>query len=596
MTLCESLNCREGQRDEGFTLVETVLAMAITFVVMAVLLVAFVSTLSTVTLSKQRQTATALATHVMEELRALPYATVTAGLKNTDTSGDPNISGSTFSPTVGGISGETLVTYATGADQSPLYPHRTTETVDGVNYTVGTYVTRAGTANPAYNLTVLVSWSSNVTKGATKTVVQRSTSYSPSGCLSSATHPYSGPCQAFFNGQAGLSTAGITVTNDVDSTQPITGLSGLKALLSLPSLTAGVGVEQTTKLNGGAQTTQAAVTYADGTTSSSGGQAVTASADTDPSSTAQTTSSGSTGSQSSGAQTLSGLAGTLAVTPTTGDSGSSGAYAVSTSTGCVNDAGTTINPLGQPCTSGSVQSTGTAGSITLNLSGAAAVKSLPTFSLANVGAAPSASRAYVSRLLSSAGSACPTPSGNGCITSGVTRSLGDVTVGRVPASSPGDNVPAGYDYSFKVSGLAEQVYAESGTGTRSPASAYSRTGGTLSYWNGSGYSTLNLATLTADTTVSTPVVTAYYYNIATLYVSVSVESTITASGKAAAVSTGTSPCQAAACAVSSTGASVLRASTRYVVTLNGLPLTQFVVVTDLGSVLAQSSYQAAPAS
>ena len=51
-------------RDDGFTFIELLVAMSITMVAMFVLLGVFVSSLSTVTLAKQRQTATALATQV----------------------------------------------------------------------------------------------------------------------------------------------------------------------------------------------------------------------------------------------------------------------------------------------------------------------------------------------------------------------------------------------------------------------------------------------------------------------------------------------------------------------------------------------------
>ena len=461
---------------------------------------------------------------------------------------------------------ETLRVYTAGADQAPLYPHRATQTIDGVDYTVATYVTEGATLQESYNLTVLVTWSSNVSHG-TKTVTQRSTAYSPSGCLSTATHPFSGPCQAFFNGQAGVTTANIAVTNDSDSSLDIVGFNGIAARLSLPSLSSSVGVEQTMKLSASAQTSLAeAVTSAGKTTS--GGLSAVAPADTDPSSSSQTSASATTAAQTSSSQTLTGLAGTLAVTPTTGDTGGATSQVVAGATGCDDELGTAVIP-NQPCASAQLKQAGSPGGISIGLAGASSVRSLPTFFVAQIAppsVTPDTNRAFVSRLLAPNGSRCLTASGSGCISSGVSRTLGAIAIGGLPAAESGDDYPAGFDFAFKVTGLGETARAEAGNGANAAISTYSRAG-TLTYWSGSSYASVPL---TASGTYDVPSANAIYRNGAN-YVSITVDSSITVQpAPSAPAVTGSMPCTASPCSTVVTGPSVIRAVTHYLVTVNGI--------------------------
>jgi hypothetical protein len=62
------------------------------------LLTVQVSALRTVTVAKERQQATALTNRTMEQLRALPYNTVTAGLNTSDLGGDANIATGRLKP------------------------------------------------------------------------------------------------------------------------------------------------------------------------------------------------------------------------------------------------------------------------------------------------------------------------------------------------------------------------------------------------------------------------------------------------------------------------------------------------------------------
>jgi prepilin-type N-terminal cleavage/methylation domain-containing protein len=104
---------RADGAESGFTLIELVVAMLVMLIMLTATLGFFVSSLKTVTLAKQRQTATALATQVLEQIRALPYDQVAKGIDSNDivlagVNADPHLtSATTFTPTTGGIT-ETL--------------------------------------------------------------------------------------------------------------------------------------------------------------------------------------------------------------------------------------------------------------------------------------------------------------------------------------------------------------------------------------------------------------------------------------------------------------------------------------------------------
>src|SRR4051812_35842618 len=264
--------------DEGFTLVELTVAMVVTVLVMASLIIVFLGSIRGVALSKQRQAATGLATSTMEQFRALDYGTLSAGLYCSDLVGDANVS---VSGTCGGGGSATLAPSGSSINETlkvqtgtppaggvaPINPHVLTKTIENVTYTSKAYVTVSPTTPAAFNLTVLVSWISSVTRG-TKTVTERSVEFSPSRCLSSATHPYSGACQAAFNADAGFANAVITIS-DANGDSNIAGFDAANQLeLALGSLSATLGVEQVSKLTGKVQTTSAAAATDTGTTTS----------------------------------------------------------------------------------------------------------------------------------------------------------------------------------------------------------------------------------------------------------------------------------------------------------------------------------------
>ncbi len=205
---------RRQRGDAGFTLVEMVVAILVISVGLLGLMTVQMRSIATVGLAGQRQNATALGNRAMEQMRALPYGTVTGGMACSDLSNtDTNISVSTVS---GGCSAtfhpgydpsisETVVTTTSTSQVAPLNPHiqptgTSGTTIGNVVYDVRAYITRVSsdlTVDAGYWLTVIVGWKSSASGNTTKTIGTRSQLFSPKGCLALTTHPFSGPCQAF---------------------------------------------------------------------------------------------------------------------------------------------------------------------------------------------------------------------------------------------------------------------------------------------------------------------------------------------------------------------------------------------------------------
>ena len=594
--------------DEGFTLIELTVAMVITLIVVSALISTLLSSLKGAAQSKQRQTATGLATSQMEQFRAIDARKLQAGmycadLKPTQT-GHPDRTYLTASGACGSSGGsvrlripsegvdELLVVQATalpaGGD-APLAPHVTSQTLDGVTYRVVTYVS-AGGAQQAVNLTVLVTWTSPVSRG-TQTVVQRSLAYSPSRCLSSATHPYAGSCQASFNADAGLTNAGVTLFNPDDKGAPLVGFGAEELDLALPGLSATLGSEQLTKLSAAASTTGVRRT-ADGALTSSGGLEAPAAADDDPSSTDTGAASAPLTQASASPVPVTGTGGTLSARPTTGDTGGADTRTASTASSCVGSNGSGLaNALNRPCAASRVRAVNGPAYVDLALANGA-----PNFRLLEVGAAPADSRATVARLVGAGGTACPTATGVGCVSAQVTRSLGAVMVGGLPAGQSGDAVPAGWGGALlRLDGTTESAYAESGFGARTPA--FDRTSGTVSWYDATTRTvrSQSINGLASDLAVDLGTVTGRYGQGGVTTV-VTVTGSFRAGADAALAPTVTRPdatCKSEACAASATPTSTLRADLVYDITTNGVRTARFGVSVDLGSVVARSSFKAA---
>ena len=210
--------------ESGFTLMELLVAMMVISAVLFSLMAVQTSALVTTAQTRQRTQGTAVANQIMEQLRALPWASLSKGMNAAFVSasgGDPNVAGTRLKPPADAAIDEPLVTSTDQAtNRAPLSgaggSNKTVESdpaVPGIRYTSRAYVTRSTqTAANVLTLTVITSWRANQT-GVAKHVVLRSQAFAPTGgCGDSSNQPYLGACQALLSGDAGATGPTVTVT------------------------------------------------------------------------------------------------------------------------------------------------------------------------------------------------------------------------------------------------------------------------------------------------------------------------------------------------------------------------------------------------
>lgn len=571
--------------DEGFTLVELLVSMVLISGVLLSLVFVQVSGLKTVSVAKQRQQATALADQVMEELRALPYDTVRGGLRASDIVGDANVVSVSgvlhFKPSYTSAIDEQLVTSTQTV--APLYPHvqpTSTTTLGHVKYDVRDYVTLAG-ADPTvsgYWLTVVASWTSGVTHGKTKSIALRSRYFSPTGCLSTATHPFSGPCQAFLDATADTSLAGVVITPQDGSGLPIlSGHDATQVTAELPSMNTQMQSEQTLSAQAKAVTSGVSWVDSSNNTTTSGGVAASAATSTDPGSGTFGPAVSNPVSQSASSLTLTGSLASLLLGPASSDAGrASSTLAAASGQNCTSESGTPLAG-GQACGAALMTPAGTL-SAQLKVFGR-------TENIASIAAPSSTDYAFSGRFLTGSGSVCASAATPGCAHSGAVHSLGNVTIGDLMSGSSG---PAGFSSMVTVSGYQVQASSESGVGTSATPGTATRSG-TLSYWNGTGYTSVSLSGAPAPATLP-PVSQSFTNDGHNVVLTMSGQVDFGAVGTAPS---GASPCQPTACSLKSAAGGVV-VTLFYTLTVDGATAANFAAATDLGSAVANSTYRAAP--
>lgn len=582
--------------DEGFTLLELTVAMMIIAVVIVTLVGLQVSSLKTVAVAKQRQQATAIADQKIERLRAAPYATIQAGLLSTDptlnATADPRISGTRL----GAPWNEALV-LSSNQPEPELDPHKQVlpaTQYNGVTYTVYTYITHPLNADGSdsnssidFWLTVVVQWSSPSTHNQLKTVTERTRLAYPAGCKGSATHPYAGPCQPFLYGNAGRTNGGITIVPASSSAPALAGLSFNSAAEVFPNYTSQIGIEQTTS------TLAKAVTAGTNVDGAATGQSTTSSAaDIDPStSTAGGPYNVSLPSASSATNTLTGSNGVLSLLqPGFAAGGALQTAVASTAAGNCQDLLGNVTATGQACAASQVPATGS-NEADLDLSNIAG-RDLPPMVLAGMQPASTASRSFEARFLAGFNNHCTGTSGDGCVAAGASRTITSFVAGGLPASQAGDTVPSGFSGLVTGTNYTDSASAEAGVNSAaantSPQFAATRSG-TVNYWNGSSYQSVNLST---TQTYTLGAVNAVYLSNGSPTITIAMSGTLKVT---APTVTKTTPanCQPTAC-TSKTDTGSLVATVTYQITGNSGQLAYFTVTLDLGTLQATATYRAVP--
>ena len=670
---------RRAATEDGFTLIELMVAIGI--IMIALLVMAFTATsgFSDIALSRQRQAANGFAQQAMEQMRALPFSEIANGMDATDlansvTTGnpsyDPNItttgcgSGTVYCLSLPGGAEEQIpygtFSYAniTNPQLVPLIPHQQTITgsssppspVPNTTFTIDTYVSyycpggASGSASApcsnyvtsagAYRVTVIVGWSNSAVGGVSNQVVNQSVFYSPNGCESDATHPFSSPCQPFFYGTAMLTQGAVQIVNTADNA---TG-----ALL-LPGFGANAQLEQISSVNGSVLDGGLSTAPAGSPGTNVNASTANAAADNDPTqsdplySTASLTPSPP--GQASGSATLGMTGGTLSLTEGAGDYGSVAAAAEATqnTANCFNSPvsgspATSSQNDQLPCTNAQEAFVGP---LSASLGGVAAGGAvLGSIALASIagGSGTGTDQGFANYdagpdqwsppVCSSAQTAAQ--GGNGCMHVDAVRYLGAMTFAGLPSSLPGADVPAGW---ISGNGLVSlpaytDLACTESIGNTTPASwaavvlnnsttslgngACNNNQGSYSitYWNGTGYSSFPVSP-GAQATIPVAAVGITDKNFPTLNagtLQVTITPHLTTGGTSTTAANATSCAGAQTVTACGQGASngPIAGYIHYVITYTPAGGSVSTVVdlqidVNLGTLTASSTYQAPPA-
>ena len=600
MTRTEAWRQRRAARQDGFTLVEVVVA---SFVIMTTLLAmapVVSGALARSGCSRQRDAANSLANQLLEEVRSVSYSTVASGADTNDTTftTDSNVSISggvyTYTPT-----GETMPSNSatgTSAPSAPIDPLKSTTTINNTTYTLKTYITNVTGTTGAYRVVGSVSWSGGSCAGVATSVTSQTVIDQPSGittpCISDTTHPFPAPCQANLDSEVTAGDGYVQITPPTGyAGSAINGIALTNAELQMPALDCTLQVEQVTVNTCKATTSGSLLAVSGSSSQSAGAQAQNCTASTDPSGTATCSNSLS---QSQSTLTASGSGNSLSLYSGSSDSGSvASTYSASGSTGC-DDLSSVLITNSLPCDSGNVTQSGASLSATSSLTSGG--HSLGSATLASIAVEPSATLGFNTRATSSGGTYCATTSGDGCVHAGIQRSLGTVGIGALPAQIATDvgGTWGCSGYLMQLSGYSDKTTSESGVNSASPTASFTGGSTTFKYWNGLTCVSQSITQAGWGTTppsISVPTATVTDALFSGGVAVVTMTTTVTTAGTStASTTTGCS----ATCTGTATSGSPVVADVVYQVTVSGTTIADLDIHLDLGTLAAKTTYTTAP--
>lgn len=574
--------------ERGFTIVETMIAITIMFAAMVAMMYTATIGFKSISYARERVTANGIADRIMEEIRGQAYARIQTGMSTSEVlAGDANIKNcggvyrfeSCSAPT-----GEKIVSSGGVPSEPWINTHKGTiassAATNDLAYTWKTYITNncpsIETVTPCpsitpYRVTVLVSWvSAAYPANASSSVRIQSLFSSPSGCVSSSTHPFAAPCQPFFYGIAQVPSGRVDISGTIQ------GLTFTSAYLQLTGTESNLQNEQVTQ--GRASFTESLVSVTDGAgTREAGGVLTTASAaDSDPGTAGvryatSPVTVGTGGSVSSASGSTS-----IALVAPAGDTGLADAAVAAAGANICPPPTDVAEVDGLPCLGGRVQQAGTL-SASMNLDGM--VGGLGAATLVNLGAAATnPNKSFVDRE--------PVNTEDGRVELTATRRFGSIGIAGLPV---GMGAPGGWTgYLVNMTGYQDSATAQAGSSTTlAPATTLA---GTVSFWNGSGYTSFapdsaslsNLSSSISRTTSFGPD---------------TVIATLTVKAGSQATARGTNQTNPSGTLRTDVDSSVtpFTASVTYRVTVNGSTTVDLQIDLNLGTMLARGVYGQPPA-
>jgi len=587
-----------------------IIALTIMVLVMVNLTALFGEDLTSLGSSQNELLGATILAKTMAEVRALPFQIVANGLSSTDTtlSTDSNIqiTGSAPNQTYTYIpTGETIPVGSLSYTQAPFVPHITTTTVNNIPITVSAYPTEYNNTLGIYRVTVIVTWPAHLGQIAGKLTDATIVFSTSQGCQSQTNSPYSGPCQPYFfagadSGMGAIQISPLAAANG----NPIENLPFDTMAMDTATTSSEIEIEQTATEDGWAEATGGEL---DATSTAISQTKVTSAASDDPSSSAglnQTTAL-TQGATTVSDTTTSGPSESITESPGPSDTGTT----VSTSNAAASQycqvEGGAAQGTGLPCSSGAATQTGL--SQTFRASLTATGGSLGTTQIAGLSppAAGLNDQSFAARYSGAGGTYCTTTSGDGCVHAAAQEGASNLVLAGIPSVMQGTGLggdgsgPAGWatgNYLVSLSNYSAQVSSESGINAANPTVTVPVSGKptpTISYWNGAGYSSMNVAATSVSQTIPIPTVTFTDNKGAFASNPVTVTITPTLSTGTATTATSTpSGCQTA-CTASAQMTSPIQGDITYQISQGATLIMAVDINVNLGTLLARSSYQAA---
>ena len=620
------LRRRHRDNDDGFSLIELIVAMVIIGVVLLLLVGVQISAAVSVTQARKLQQATAIANQAMEQMRSIPWNTLNRGLYSgylTAAGGDDLVVAGELR-----IPNETAVKLrvaTAGADQNPNSLARplvnesgsNKYVVDdpsgtGVEFTVKAYVYEpSGVAvDGIVGLAVVVEWLGR--RGVDRTTVW-SEAYrgSGSGCSQDLdTQPFLAACQSYFDASSssGNVVVGISAIDAGSAgavTQPLLypdGGSVYTLSMRTAKASASLRSQQVTYVDSlaefGANTWDDSDPETDEVVSKGAVFTLTATNDgTNPDGDADQPSRTFTQSSTEDDNENS-VGGSPLEFTTRSDYLRAATQMASTTTSCL--AGI---PAGQPCARTYIgnnyanQLTGS-GYLLFSFNDGQIIRMSRRLSDATGSAtAGNTDEAWVARFATSQGSTatgCTSITGSGCVAAGASRTNAVLSIGVIIGHPWNEGASSGMVYITNTPGYGDyyrdSVKVERGAGASQKTAVPTVVrNGRLNYWTGTSYTPLDF---TEDTTavVNTEPVTwdhAGYTVTATTEVQISpkvIATTAPADGK----------CEAEACTVRASAGTIVIVSTYLIETATPSDARYLVVTTQVNGASASASYKAAP--